>query len=84
MSASRARYFRDHVREVQRARRSGVERHRLSGLEPDHQPRVGTAARARTADFGLYHIDLGGDPTLERRPTPASATYRAIVQRRRA
>jgi hypothetical protein len=36
------------------------------------------------ADFGLYHIDLVNDPSLRRRSTPASVTYRTIVQRRRA
>jgi hypothetical protein len=50
-----------------------------------------TTAAASTANVGRvvdvnerrYHIDKATDPDLRRRPTPASVTYRAIVQRRR-
>ena len=63
--------------------RQGRQRDRLPGLEPDHQPRVGPAARPGRRLRPLPHRHAG-DPDLTRRPTPASVTYRAIVQRRRA
>lgn len=83
MSKQRARYFRDHIREVQRAHEHGVDvigylawsltTNREWGLP--HGP---------AGDFGLYHIDLDGDPGLTRRLTPAAVAYKAIVRRRRA
>jgi hypothetical protein len=83
MSVQRARYFRDHVREVQRAREAGVKV--IGYLAWSLTTNVEWGLRyGPDADFGLYHIDINTDPQLRRRPTPASVTYRAIVQRRRA
>ena len=31
------------------------------------------------SDFGLFHIDLDGDPTLQRKPTDSSRTYAQLV-----
>ena len=31
------------------------------------------------SDFGLYHIDLDGDPELKRIPTDSSSTYAALI-----
>jgi hypothetical protein len=36
------------------------------------------------ADFGLYHVDLDGDPSLARRPTPATEAYAEIIRHRGA
>jgi beta-glucosidase/6-phospho-beta-glucosidase/beta-galactosidase len=82
MSVQRARYFRDHVREVQRAREKGVNviGYLAWSLTTNHEWGL---PHGPAADFGLYHIDMAGDPELRRQPTPASVTYRAIVQRRR-
>lgn len=81
--ARRARYLRDHIREVQRARRDGIDvigylawsltTNREWGLKVGPQ-----------ADFGLYHVDLDDDPTLTRHPTGAALAYRTIVRRRSA
>ena len=83
MSVNRARYFRDHVRELQRARADGVNviGYLAWSLTTNHEWGL---PHGPDADFGLYHIDLVNDPSLRRRSTPASVTYRAIVQRRRA
>lgn len=82
-SIQRARYFRDHVREVQKAREKGVNvvGYLAWSLTTNHEWGL---PHGPAADFGLYHIDMATDPELRRRPTPASVTYRAIVQRRRA
>ena len=81
-SMRRVKYLRDHVREVQRAREEGVKV-------------IGYPAWSLTSnrewglpwgpfgDFGLYHIDLDGDPHLTRRPTPAW-WYQRIVRCRGA
>jgi beta-glucosidase/6-phospho-beta-glucosidase/beta-galactosidase len=82
MSVQRARYFRDHVREVQRARERGVNVIGYLAWSLTTNVEWGLQ-HGPAADFGLYHIDLATDPELRRRPTPASVTYRAIVQRRR-
>ena len=81
-SVERARYFRDHVREVQRARERGVNviGYLAWSLTTNHEWGL---PYGPDADFGLYHIDMAGDSELRRRPTPASVTYRAVVQRRR-
>jgi beta-glucosidase/6-phospho-beta-glucosidase/beta-galactosidase len=31
------------------------------------------------SDFGLFHIDLDGDPELKRVPTPSSELYKKII-----
>ena len=82
-SIHRARYFRDHVREVQKAREQGVNviGYLAWSLTTNHEWGL---PHGPSADFGLYHIDMAGDLELRRLPTPASVTYRAIVRRRRA
>ena len=36
------------------------------------------------SDFGLYHIDLDGDPALTRYRTPIAEVYESIIRARRA
>lgn len=74
----RVEYLRAHVSEALRAREEGV-------------PLVGylcwtiTSNRewglpfAPSNDFGLYHVDLDGDPSLARVATPAAAAYRELI-----
>ena len=74
----RATYLERHVREVEEARASGVDiaaylvwsitSNREWGLpfSPD-------------SDFGLYHVDLDGDPELRRKPTRAADVYRRLI-----
>jgi len=79
----KTRYFREHVRAVQRAHADGVNviGYLAWSLTTNHEWGL---PHGPAADFGLYHIDLESDPTLTRKPTPASVAYRAIVQRRGA
>lgn len=80
---SRVDYIERHVREVQRAVAAGVPvtaylywsitTNREWGLPLDAD-----------SDFGLYHIDLDSDASLERVPTPAAETYRRIIANRGA
>jgi beta-glucosidase/6-phospho-beta-glucosidase/beta-galactosidase len=83
MSPKRARYFRNHIREVQRAREAGVNviGYLAWSLTTNHEWGL---PHGPDADFGLYHVNLGTDPRLIRRPTPAAVAFRAIVQRHRA
>jgi hypothetical protein len=77
---SRVKYLVSHVKEVVRARRRGmpvvgylywsITTCREWGLE------CGPAS-----DFGLFHIELDGDPELKRVPTAAAETYRALIAR---
>jgi beta-glucosidase/6-phospho-beta-glucosidase/beta-galactosidase len=74
----RAEYLRTHIREALRAHDEGV-------------PLVGylcwtiTSNRewglpfGPSSDFGLYHVDLDGDPALERVATRAAAAYRELI-----
>jgi beta-glucosidase/6-phospho-beta-glucosidase/beta-galactosidase len=79
----RVKYFRDHVREVQRAVAEGVNVIGYLAWSLTSNREWGLPW-GPSGDFGLYHIDLEGDPKLTRRPTPASAAFRAIVHRRGA
>ncbi len=80
---TRAEYVARHLASVQRAIEHGVPvdaylcwsitSNREWGLPFDNN-----------SDFGLYHIDLDTDPTLERIPTPASERYGQIIAARSA
>lgn len=75
---SRARYLAQHLAELRRAVDRGcpvvgylcwsVTSNREWGLP------FGPAT-----DFGLYHVDLDGDPDLRRVPTEAAAAYREMI-----
>jgi beta-glucosidase/6-phospho-beta-glucosidase/beta-galactosidase len=79
----RARYLRDHIRELQRAHRDGVNVIGYLAWSLTTNREWGLPS-GPDADFGLYHIDLDGDPALTRRPTPAALAYAALVRHRRA
>lgn len=76
---TRAMYLQDHLAEVERAIKDGVNvmgyvcwaitSNREWGLP------FGPAS-----DFGLYHIQLDHDPTLTRQPTAAAEMYRSIIR----
>jgi hypothetical protein len=79
----RARYLRDHIREVQRARQDGANVVGYLAWSLTTNREWGLKAGPH-GDFGLYHVDLDGDPALLRHPTRAARAYRAIVSRRTA
>lgn len=34
------------------------------------------------SDFGLYYVDMDGDPELKRQPTPSAEVYRKLIEHR--
>jgi beta-glucosidase/6-phospho-beta-glucosidase/beta-galactosidase/ABC-type amino acid transport substrate-binding protein len=80
---NRADYLEAHVNEVRKAVEHGapveaylcwsITSNREWGLPFDDG-----------SDFGLYHIDLDGDPALKRTPTDSSRTYARLIADRRA
>ena len=78
-NVTREEYLRAHIREVTRARATGIPvaayicwsitSNREWGLE------FGPAS-----DFGLYHIDLDNDPELKRVATPSAEMYKRVIQ----
>jgi beta-glucosidase/6-phospho-beta-glucosidase/beta-galactosidase len=79
----RARYLRDHIREVQRAVQKGVNVIGYLAWSLTTNREWGLKAGAQS-DFGLYHVDLDGDPELIRHSTGAARAYQAIINRRTA
>jgi beta-glucosidase/6-phospho-beta-glucosidase/beta-galactosidase len=84
----RATYIREHVRQVQRARAAGVDVQGYFVWSLTSNREWGLRFGPGT-DFGLYHIDLDGDPALAHssrpltiHPTPAVEEYRAIIRDR--
>ena len=79
----RAEYLRAHLWEVQKAIAAGapiagylcwsITSNREWGLPFGPE-----------SDFGLFHVDLDGDPDLKRVPTPAAELFREIVRERDA
>jgi beta-glucosidase/6-phospho-beta-glucosidase/beta-galactosidase len=76
---TREQYLRSHIREVTRARATGIPvagyicwsitSNREWGLQ------FGPAS-----DFGLYHIDLDKDPELKRVPTASAEMYKQVIR----
>lgn len=76
---SRSRYLAQHLGEIRRAVERGC-------------PLVGYLCWSITSnrewglpfgpatDFGLYHVDLDGDPELRRVPTEAAEVFRALIE----
>ena len=79
----RARYIRDHIRAVQRARADGVNVIGYLAWSLTTNREWGLPS-GPVGDFGLYHVDLDHDSALTRHPTPAAATYAAIIRHRSA
>lgn len=77
----RATYIRQHIEQVQRAVRDGVNVvgyicwSITSNREWGHP-------FDKSSDFGLYHIELDKDPDLKREPTPSAAVYKEIIAQR--
>jgi hypothetical protein len=78
-SVDRATYLRQHIEQVQCARRDGVN---VAGYVcwSITSNREWGLPFGNGSDFGLYHIDLDNDHDLKRTPTLAAAAYRDIIQ----
>jgi len=77
----RVTYLREHIKQVQRARREGVNVIGYICWCITSNREWGAPFNA-DSDFGLYHIDLDTDPELKRTPTAAAEVYRQIIARR--
>lgn len=75
----RSTYLRLHIQQVQRAVQEGVNVTGYVCWSITSNREWGLPFDANS-DFGLYHIDLDGDPGLKRIPTQAAATYQTIIQ----
>jgi len=76
----RATYIERHVREVERARRQGINISKYICWSITSNREWGLPFGPGN-DFGLYHIDLDNDPELRRMPTPSAEMYRSIIKR---
>jgi beta-glucosidase/6-phospho-beta-glucosidase/beta-galactosidase/ABC-type amino acid transport substrate-binding protein len=74
----RSQYLRQHISEVQRARKEGVQVIGYTCWSITSNREWGLPF-GKGSDFGVYHIDLDGDPALVRHSTPAADTYREII-----
>ncbi len=79
----RSTYLRRHLREVQRAVQDGVNVIGYLCWSLTSNREWGLSFGPGN-DFGLYHIDLDGDPTLQRRPTLSAHVYAEIIKARSA
>jgi hypothetical protein len=77
---TRARYLRDHIAQLQHARRDGVKVIGYLAWSLTTNREWGLPS-GPASDFGLYHIDLDGDPNLTRQATPAATAYAALIRR---
>jgi ABC-type amino acid transport substrate-binding protein len=77
----RVSYIRRHMREIQRARRDGVNIVAYVCWSITSNREWGHPF-GKSSDFGLHYIDLDNDPELRRIPTAAAAAYREIIQNR--
>jgi beta-glucosidase/6-phospho-beta-glucosidase/beta-galactosidase len=75
---TRAKYLQAHIDEVVAARANGVPIEAYLCWSITSNREWGLAFNDNS-DFGLYHIDLDGDPDLTRVPTDAAARYAAII-----
>ena len=82
-AVTRARYLRQHVRQIQRARQAGARVIGYLAWSLTTNREWGLPL-GPSSDFGLFHIDLDRDPSLRRLPTPAAETYAAIIRGRSA
>jgi beta-glucosidase/6-phospho-beta-glucosidase/beta-galactosidase/ABC-type amino acid transport substrate-binding protein len=78
----RATYLRLHLAALERAARDGVNVGGYVSWSITSNREWGRPSDAAT-DFGLYHIDLDGDPELKRVPTPAAEAYRELIGKTR-
>ncbi len=74
---TRPGYVRSHVYAIDRARAAGVN---VTGYM--HWSLIDNFEWSHGYDgrFGLFSIDFAGDPSLERRPTPAVATFQDLAR----
>ena len=78
---SRSDYIREHLYQVQLATHAGlpVQAYVCWSITSNREWGLPFGPGS---DFGLYHVNLDGDPALARESTPAADLYQAIIARR--
>jgi len=79
---NRAEYISQHIRQVQLARRDGVNVVAYTCWSITSNREWGLKF-GPSNNFGLYHIELDTDSELKRLPTQSSAVYQRIIERHR-
>ncbi|HJW83657.1 MAG TPA: family 1 glycosylhydrolase, partial [Anaerolineae bacterium] len=79
----RGKNIAEHVQSVQRAVDEGLDV-RAYCVWSITSNREWGLPQAAASDFGLYNVDMDGDPALTRRMTPSAETYRKLIERRGA
>jgi beta-glucosidase/6-phospho-beta-glucosidase/beta-galactosidase/ABC-type amino acid transport substrate-binding protein len=80
---TRDKYLEAHIAQVERAIADGINVRGYLAWSLTSNREWGLPFGANS-DFGLYHIDLDGDPALTRKPTAACASFAAAIARLRA
>lgn len=78
---SRSDYLRSHIRQVQRAHQAGIPVTAFICWSLTSSREWDLPFRDET-DFGLFRIDLDGDPSLTRHPTETAEVYCRIIRNR--
>jgi beta-glucosidase len=80
-SARRGEQLAEHIRAVQRAVAEGIDVRAYCVWSITSNREWGLSQHA-ASDFGLYYVDMDGDPDLKRRETPSIEVYRKLIQKR--
>jgi beta-glucosidase/6-phospho-beta-glucosidase/beta-galactosidase/ABC-type amino acid transport substrate-binding protein len=80
---TRDKYLEAHIAQVERAIDDGINVRAYLAWSLTSNREWGLPFGANS-DFGLYHIDLDGDPALTRKPTAACESFRSAIVRLRA
>jgi beta-glucosidase/6-phospho-beta-glucosidase/beta-galactosidase len=82
-SNRRGEQIAEHVRAVQQAVAEGIDVRAYCVWSITSNREWGLPQHA-ASDFGLYYVDMDGDPELNRRETPSAQAYRRLIERRGA
>lgn len=80
-SRRRGEQLAEHVRAVQRAVAEGIDVRAYCVWSITSNREWGLPQDA-ASDFGLYYVDMDGDPELKRRETPSTEVYRRLIEQR--
>jgi beta-glucosidase/6-phospho-beta-glucosidase/beta-galactosidase/ABC-type amino acid transport substrate-binding protein len=80
-SKRRDRQIQHHVRAIQHAVNQGIDVRAYCVWSITSNREWGLSQNA-ASDFGLYYIDMDGDPDLKRQETPSAEAYRKLIANR--
>lgn len=82
-SRRRGKQLSEHVRAVQQAVAEGIDVRAYCVWSITSNREWGLPQHA-ASDFGLYYVDMDGDPELRRQATPSAEIYRQLIAQRGA